>query len=88
MELVLNLKMSVNKVNICTITRLVLLETSQLQGNEYTTENLAKASPKLVQKDVHTYAVYLWNKECASLDIPTSYALAKISKLEEVTFKM
>ena len=75
-------------VQIGTITKLVILEKSQLGLQQFNKENLLEAKPKLVQKSKNAYTISLWGNECGNLDQITSTAIAQISGLESISLKM
>jgi len=75
-------------VHIATITKLVLLEKSQLGSQDVNKEKLLEAKPKLVQKSKNVYSISLWGNECGNLDTITSAAIAQISILESIVIKM
>ena len=76
------------KINIATITKHVLLDKSKLTAYKITKEELIKASPKIVQKSASQYVISLWGIECAVLGSTMSKGLAQVCKLDGVSLKM
>ena len=76
------------KLNIGTISKSVVLDKSKLTVEKISKEELSKASPKIVQKGPAQYIISLWGNECGDLGPTFSQGLAQVAALESVALKM
>lgn len=76
------------KVNIATIKKLVLLDKTKLTIDKITKEELMSASPKIVQEKDGHYIISLWGVKCATLGSIMSKGIAQITKLDGANLKM
>lgn len=76
------------KVNIATIKKRVLLDKTKLTVDKITKEELMGASPKIVQEDEGHYVISLWGIKCAALGSTMSKGIAQITKLDGAALKM
>lgn len=76
------------KVNIATIKKRVLLDKTKLTVDKITKEELMGASPKIVQENGDNYFISLWGMRCAVLGSTMSKGIAQITKLDGAALKM